>query len=132
MDLLAIQQGLATAASAISGLRAFATLPGTVNPPTFAVIENDLEYNQTFGNGMTQINFVCGLYLPSDEQGREALVSYLTNNGPTSIKAALETDKTLGGTAKTLNVDRVRGAFRLYTIGPNDYLGANFDVRVWG
>src|SRR5262245_60571879 len=115
MDLLAIQQGLATAASAISGLRAFATLPDTINPPTFAVIENDLEYNQTFGNGMTQINFICGLYLTNSEQGREALIGYLTNSGVTSIKAALEADKTLGGTAKTLNVDRVRGAFRLYT-----------------
>jgi len=39
---------------------------------------------------------------------------------------------TLGGTARTLRVERARGVGRLYEVGGVDYLGAQFDVRVWG
>lgn len=131
-DFQAIQTGLATAAATISGLRTFSTLPGAINPPTFAPVELDLSYDQTF-SGLTQTLFTCGLYVSAgdDPTGRVALAGYLAPTGTGSVKAALESDKTLGGVSKTLVVERVRGAYRLYNIGGTDYLGATFDVRVW-
>lgn len=136
MDVEAISQGLATAAEKISGLRAFASLPGAINPPTFGVTEFTQQYHQTFSpaGGMTHLEFACGIfssYASDQESGRKTLLGFLAESGSSSILQALEADKTLGGVCKTLKVVRVRGAYRLYTVGDNDYLGAIVDVEVW-
>lgn len=133
MDLRAIQQGLSNAADTITGLRCYPTLPDSINPPTFAPVEFDLAYHQTFSpsRGMTELTFTCGVYVPDDDAGRKLLVGYLAETGATSIPAAIEADKTLSGVCKTLLVERVRGAGRVYTIGGNPYLGATIDVKVW-
>jgi len=136
MDIQAIQQGLAAAAATITGLRGYPSLIDAINPPAFAPVELELSYDRTFqagAYGMVETLFSCGLYVSrgDSDAGRAALVGYLAPTGPTSIKAALEANRSLGGTAKNLEVERVRGAYRLYTIGLTDYLGAVFDVRVW-
>lgn len=136
MDVQAIQAGLASAAGAITGLRTAPSLPDAINPPLFAVTELELDYNQTFaagGYGMVETLFSCGIYVSRGDSptGRAALSGYLAPSGALSIPAALQVDRTLGGAASTLIVERVRGAYRLYTIGSIDYLGATFDVRVW-
>lgn len=133
MDVEAIQQGLANAADTITGLRCFPALPGSINPPTFAVVEFELGYHGTFSpaRGLTEVTFTCGVYASDSDQGRKQLLPFLTETGATSIPAALEADKTLGGMAKTLVVQRVRGAYRLYEVGGTDYLGAMIDVKVW-
>lgn len=135
MDIQAIQQGLATAAATITGLNAYPSLPEAINPPTFAPIEVEGTYHRTFSaSNLTEMLFTCGIYTSrgNSATGRAALVGYLAPSGSSSILAALESDKTLGGVAKTLVVERVRGAYRLYEIAGVNYLGANFDVRVWG
>lgn len=133
MDLQAVQQGLATAAGAITSLRTYASLPDSINPPVFAPMEVEEDYNQVFGGGIEAPTIVCGLFVSAGDgpTGRAALAAYLPRSGATSVKAALEADKTLGGAAKTLSVDRYRGAYRLYNIASIDYLGVMFDVRVW-
>lgn len=135
MDFPAVMQGLADAASAIEGLNCYATLPGSIVPPTFAPYEVEtVQYNQTFkSDSMTWLTLTCAVFVSNGytEEGAKLLTGYLTPSGPTSIKAALEADRTLGGAALTLNVDRARGAFRLYTVGNIDYLCSLFDVRVY-
>ena len=138
MDIQAIQQGLVNALAPITGLRAYAALPDSINPPVCAVTELDVTYNGTFAGsassyGMVETLFSLGLYVSraDDAAGRKALVGYLNPSGSQSIPAALQTDRTLGGACRTMIVERVRGAYRLYTIGSIDYLGATFDVRVW-
>lgn len=137
VDILAIQQGLANAADNITGLRAFASIPDTLNPPVFAVIEFDADYHQTFGSaaagGLTEFLFTCGVFVSSGDTftGRKALVAYLSPDGTSSIRAALSSDRTLGGVCQTLMVESVTGAFRLYEVGGTFYLGANYTVRVW-
>lgn len=133
MDVQAVQQGLANAADTITGLRCFASLPDAINPPTFAPTEVEINYNQVFGNGMSLCTFTVGVFVSAGDSptARAALAGYLAQSGSGSIKAALEADKTLAGVVITLNVDRVRGAYRLWNIGGTDYLGAMYDVRVW-
>jgi len=137
MDVQAIQQGLATAVTNVTGIeQALPSLTDAINPPTFAVTEFEMTYNQTFkgsGIGMVETLFSCGIYTShgNSEAGRVALVGFLAPSGSGSLKAAIETDRTLGGACATLLVERVRGAYRLYTISSIDYLGAILDVRVW-
>jgi hypothetical protein len=134
MDFLAIHQALATAAGTISGLRTAAKLGDAINPPFFAPIEHEIDYQQTFGiPGMTQTVFTCGLFVSrgDTDAGQALLVEYLNPSGATSIRAALEADRRLGGTVYQLIVTRVRGSGRLYAVAGTDYLGAMFDVTVW-
>jgi hypothetical protein len=136
MDLEAVQQGLADAASAVTGppkLRGFASLPGAITPPVFAPTELELAYDQAFGGGLVTVMFTCGVFtsIGDTPAGRSALMGYLDRDGTSSVKAALELDKTLGGVCKTLTTRRARGAYRLYEIGGVDYLGALLDVEVW-
>lgn len=133
MDIEAIQQGLANAAGTIAGLRAYPKLPDSINPPTFAVVEFELDYHGTFSpaRGLTQLAFTCGVYNTDSDAGRKQLLPFLAETGASSIPAALEADKTLGGVARTLVVQRVRGAYRLYEVGDTPYLGAMIDVKVW-
>lgn len=132
MDIEAIQAGLGAAANGVAGLRGYPQLPGAIQPPVFAPVEFELSYHQTFGGrGLTELTFTCGVYAPNSDAGRKLLVGYLAETGAGSVPAAIEADKTLGGACKTLVVLRVRGAYRLYTVGDTDYLGAMIDVRVW-
>lgn len=132
MDVYAIQSGLATAAKTVPGLRAAPTLPDAITPPLFVPVDFDLTYNQTFG-GLVEVLFTCQVFTSrgNTDTGRKLLIGYLAEAGPSSIKAALEADTTLSGAAAALVVERVRGAGRLYEVGGIDYLGAQFDVRVW-
>jgi hypothetical protein len=79
------------------------------------------------------VKFQCGLFtsLGDTDSGRKMLMAYLVPFGTSSILAALEANKTLAGTAKTLIVTRVHGAYRLYEIGATQYLGAMIEVKVW-
>jgi hypothetical protein len=133
IDVEAIHEAIATAGATITGLRCFASLPGAINPPTFAPVEFEQDYHQTFGNagGLTVLTFTCGVYTPDTPEGRKLLLPYLAPAGDGSILAALESDKTLGGTVKTLIVRRVRGAYRLYEVGDTTYLGAMIEITVW-
>lgn len=132
-DLEAIQQGFASSVSGISGLQALPALHGVINPPTFAVTEFELEYHKTYSatRGLTEMVFTCGVFASDSEQGRKLLMPLLSNDGATSVVAAIESDKTLAGSCKTLKVEKVRGAYRLYDVGDSSYIGAMIDVRVW-
>lgn len=133
MDVEAIQQGLANAADTITGLRCYPALPGAINPPVFAPTEFTMDYHGTFSatRGLTSLVFTCGVFAPDTDEGRKILVAFLAETGASSIPAALESDKTLGGVCKTLIVQRVRGAYRLYDVGDTQYLGAMIDVALW-
>jgi hypothetical protein len=133
MDVELIQQALSDAADTITGLRCYPALPGNIAPPTFAPVEFEMAYHGTFSasRGLTEMTFTCGVFAPDSDQGRKLLVGFLAETGSGSVPAALESDKTLGGKAKTLVVQRVRGAYRLYNVGGTDYLGAMIDVKVW-
>lgn len=129
-----VQIGLAAAVKAhVAGITPYATLPDSIAPPVFGCIEVEINYDQTFGHGLDVGLFSCGVYTSrgDTQTGRDKLADFTARSGAASIKAAIETDKTLGSRCKTLHVERVRGAYRLYTIGGIDYLGAVFETRVW-
>jgi hypothetical protein len=63
------------------------------------------------------------------QRGRERLDAFLSDDGPTSIKAALETDPTLGGECADLRVAGWDG-YRTYEIAGTEYYGAEITVVV--
>lgn len=140
MDMEAIHQGFANATNGFAvtigsqtfQLRSYPSLPGAINPPVLAPVEFTMDYHQTFGagGGLLATVFTLGLFtsLGDTDAGRKMLNAFLN---PSALLVTVEADKTLGGACKTLKMDRTRGAYRLYTIGGAEYLGAMIDVKVW-
>lgn len=135
MDIAAIRAALAAAVSAISGMQTWPDIPGAITAPAFAAGEVTIEYDKAFrggGGGLVELVVKGRLYAAAADVagGQKTLDGYLATTGPLSVKAAIEADLTLGGTTRTLHVERVH-SYALYTVGGIDYYGAQYDVRVW-
>lgn len=145
MDVEAIHEGIANACNLLPitigsmtlKLRAYASLPGSIQPPVLAPVEMGGDYHQTFsggsGAGLNAPTFQLGLFtsLGDLDSGRKILTACLAETGPSSVLAALEADRTLGGKCKALIVTRYHGAYRLYEVGGTSYLGSMIEVKVW-
>jgi hypothetical protein len=82
-------------------------MPDQLNPPVgFPVVES-VEYHKAFGGGdvvmRCSVFVIVGRYV--DRTAHTALDGYLSYDGATSIRAAIEADRTLGGVASTLIVE---------------------------
>lgn len=133
MDLDAVAQGLADAAGQITGLAAFPYLPDSIPAPAFVVGDVRVDFDQTFGRGLDQAVITCQVLLgrADDKASQSALNGYLSGAGAPAVKAALETDGTLGGACDDVHVRRVIGR-RYYQVGDTQYVGAEFEVLVIG
>ena len=99
-----VSDGIKTALATVSGLRTHAYQPEQLNPP-FAYPElTQVTYHRSMGLGDVEmqwtINVVVGRY--TDRTANDLLDQYLSPTGAKSIRAALESDKTLGGAVQTL------------------------------
>jgi hypothetical protein len=66
----------------------------------------------------------------SDRNAQSNLDGYCNPSGSSSVKAALESDKTLGGLVQDLRVTEARD-YRAATINENTYLTVTFAVTVY-
>ena len=99
-----VSDGIKTALATVSGLRTHSFQPEQLNPP-FAYPElTQVTYHRSMGLGDVEmqwtINVVVGRY--TDRTANDLLDQYLSPTGAKSIRAALESDKTLGGVVQTL------------------------------
>jgi hypothetical protein len=132
-----IRDALATRLATISGLRAHATHPDTINAPAAVVRPDRRDFSLSMGSApgaANSIAFVVTLYAASAENGLErgqaALDAYLDDSGSSSIKAAIEGDRTLGGTVTTCRVVRWYD-YDTYEAGGIEYVACRFEVEAW-
>jgi hypothetical protein len=130
MSISLIRQGLATNLATIPGLRAVAEVPDLPNPPIAIVALNSVTYDRAYAQGMTSYVFtvtvIVGRVAERDAQRR--LDAYIST-GDSSVKSAIESDKTLGGNAYDCRVVSMDSVGSL-TISDNTYLAADFSVTV--
>lgn len=124
--------GLKTRLATISGLRASDFAPDNPSPPcAFPLVPTIPSYRETFGRGSYVIPFqvvvLTGAQL--DRVGQHRLAGYADQTGATSIRAAIEGDKTLGGIVMDLVVDSF-DPNGLQDVGLVGYYGGIFAVRV--
>lgn len=139
-DISAIRDGLKTNLETISGLRVWEYVTGTVAVPAAVIVPGDggrgrraIDYDQTMGRGSDMFMFTI-LVLVSDAVERtsvDELDAYLAGSGASSVKAAVESDETLGGIVGWTNVQGVQDYGRIQ-YGGQTYLGAEFIVEVMG
>jgi hypothetical protein len=104
--VLQVATGLAARLGTISGLRTFTYQPEQINPPFAYPVLNSVRYHSAFQGGDVVMDWmifvVVGRYV--DRTAHATLDAYLSYDGASSIRAALEADKTLGGVVQTLVV----------------------------
>lgn len=133
-----IREGLAANVGSISGLQASAYLLGSPTPPVAEVepgwgTERGISYDKTFQRGLDGYAFTVRVLIgaPSDVGAQKRLDRMLAPSGADSIKAAVESDLTLGGDIETLRVTECSG-YRLYRRdGGAPLLGAEWRVEIW-
>lgn len=126
-----IRAGLASNLGNISGLRVQAELVDNPQPPVALIALNNIEYHQDMRAGATY-NFTIQIIVgrAAERHAQRALDLYVNPTGASSVKVAVELDRTLGGVVDDLVVT---GMPNVGSIQLNDqtYLAADFLVAVY-
>jgi len=127
-----IRTGIATNLGTISGLRTSAYVPDEPKPPIAIIFPENISFDTAFGRGLDTYTFTVQVIVSkiSDRNAQSNLDGYCNPSGASSIKAALESDKTLGGLGQDLRVTEARD-YRAATINENTYLTVTFAVTVY-
>ena len=130
--ITALRKGLASNLDAITGLRVTDYVPDDPKPPVAVVMPPKITYDRAFGRGLDEYEFVIVVIVGrvSDRTAQAALDGYCNPSGLSSVKTALEADRTLAGASSDLRVTDMRGISSL-PIADNTYLAAEFVVTVY-
>jgi hypothetical protein len=130
MSITAIRTALAKNIGTISGLRTAAEVPDLPNPPVAIVALNSVSYDRAFDKGMTSYTFTVTVIVgrAAEREAQRRLDTYIST-GSSSVKYAVESDKTLGGNAYDCRVVSMDSVGSL-TISDTTYLAADFTVTV--
>jgi hypothetical protein len=126
-----IRDGIATNLATIPGLRTSAELPDQPNPPIAVVQLNNVTYDQAFQNGLVLYNFTITVIVGrvAERVAQQRLNAY-ASTGTGGIKAALQSDKTLGGHAFDVKLQEMTNIGAI-TLGEQQYLAAEFAAIVY-
>jgi hypothetical protein len=123
---------IATNLQTISGLRTSGYIPDNVNPPYAIISPTSVNYNRALNNGLCEYNFTISVVVgrASERTAQNTLDAYCSPTGSSSIKRAIESDRTLAGNAYDLRLTNMRN-YGSTTIGETTYLAAEFDLVVY-
>jgi hypothetical protein len=127
-----LRTALATNLATITGLRTSAEMPDNPNPPIAIVRPSTVEYNQAMRKGLTKYSFAVVVIVGRAEErtAQRNLDAYCSSTGASSIKTAVETDRTLGGNAYDCQVTEMRN-YTPIQLNEGTYLAAEFAVDVY-
>lgn len=127
-----VRAGLATALQQINNLRIFDYVPDSVAPPAAIIEPVEITWDDAMQRGLDHYKaYVLIIVGRVDERAASMrLDNYLTGSGSTSVKTALETDRTLGGSCSTLQVTEATP--RTVVVSGVEMLGYRFGMDIYG
>jgi hypothetical protein len=127
-----VRDGLKTNLGAISGLRVYDIVPDVIVPICAIVGQLDFTFDINNARGLDQANLDIFVIVQrfSERSGQDNLDKYLAGSGSYSIKAAIESDRSLGGVCSTLRVTSAESG--TYSSGDTDFLSYRYRLTVWG
>ena len=131
-SLTSIRNGIATNLGNISSLFVYGYVPDSIEPPTAIVgVVESVEYDTSMARGADTYEIQVLLYVSrvDAQDSQETLDTYLASTGANSIKAQIESDQTLSGSAMSCRVVEASN-YGVYTINDIEYLGVEFEVSV--
>ena len=131
MSITDLRTGIATNIGTIPGLRTYADIPDNPAMPCAVVQLQSTEYDRAFQRGLTEYRFVVTVIFGriATAQAQRSM-DQLISTGERSLKAAVESDRTLGGKAFDTVVTEMTNV-QSVTIGDITYLSADFAVTVY-
>lgn len=136
MEIAEIRAALAAACATVvvppddRALDARPYVPDSVIPPCAYPAESSGTYDDTLdGTGAAVVTMRVLTSRGESAAGQAALDALLASSGPSSIKAAIEVDPTLGGACSSVVVDGWDG-YQLYDVGGTEYYGAELQIGV--
>jgi hypothetical protein len=126
-----LRTGLANRLATISGLRSSSYIPDNPQPPVAIVMPGRITYDTAFGRGSDEYQFTIMLIVGrvADRASQTNLDAYCASSGSASVKAAIEGDRSLGGTALDCRVTAMTSQGSM-SIGDVTYHTAEFSVTV--
>lgn len=132
-DITAIREGIEANLETITGLRGYSEIPDNPQVPAAVVGLQSISYDQAFQRGLVLYNFnvtvIVGRFNVRSTQKR--LNEYAGNTGDDSVKLAIESDKTLGGSAFDCRVASMDSIGAIDLNDGNNYLAMEFTVTVY-
>ena len=127
-----IRTGLASQIGVVSGLRTTTETPDTISPPIAIINVSNVSYDKAGSRGLDEYNFIVTVIVGrvGERTAQRLLDSYVSTTGASSVKLAIESDRTLGGYCDTLRVTDMRN-YGQTVIGEVTYLAAEFNVVVY-
>jgi hypothetical protein len=127
-----VRDALKTRLQTISGLRVYEVIPEPITPPCAVVGQLDFTFDIDNARGLDQANVDIYVIVQrfSERAGQDKLDGYLAGTGATSIKAAIEGDRTLGGTCQTLRV--IGAESGTYDSQSVTFLSYRYRLTIWG
>jgi len=131
-DITAMRQALAANLGTVSGLRTSPEIPDNPTPPIGIINLDTIDYDGAFNGGLTTYNFVVTVIVgrAAERTMQRKLDGYCQPTGSQSVKVAIESERTLGGEAYDLRVERSNVVGSI-TINDQIYLAAEFTVTVF-
>jgi hypothetical protein len=127
-----VRDGLKTRLETITGLRAYDLIPDTVVPPCAVVGQLDFSFDIDNARGLdqAQVDVLVIVQRFDERSAQNKLDAYLAGSGATSVKAAIEADRTLGGAVNTLRVTGAEAG--TYSSHGTDFLSYRYRLVIWG
>ena len=131
MIVSSVRDGIKTRLQTITGLRAYDVIPDKVTPPCAIVGQLDFTFDIDNARGLDQASLDVYVIVQrlDARSGQNKLDEYL-GSGSSSIKSAIEGDRTLGGTVNTLRVTSAEAG--TYIEGEVTFLSYRYRLTIWG
>ena len=127
-----VRAGLGTALDTITGPRVFDYVPDSLSPPAAVVEPLEVAYDEAMHRGLDVyrafILVIVGRM--SDRSSQDRLDAYVAGSGSSSVKAAIEADKTLGGACSSLQV--INASPREVVVSGVQMIAYRFEVTIYG
>jgi hypothetical protein len=127
-----VREGLKANLQAIKGMRVYDLIPSPAVAPAAIVGQLDFTFDLNNARGLDQANLDVVVLVQrfTERTGQNELDKYLAGSGDYSIKAAIESDRTLGGACDTLRVTSAEAG--TYVSGDLEFLSYRYRLTIWG
>lgn len=129
MTLATIRTGIAANLATVTAVSAYAKTPSVIKGATAVVLPLSGDFNQSYAVTTGELTLIVRLFVPmADEQSAQDTLDGLLE--PSSCKAAIEADRTLGGAVSDLRVTGWKD-YGPRLVDADNYLSADLSITVY-
>ncbi len=116
----------------LGGMQILGYVRDNVTPPAADIRRGPTLYDQAFQGGVHRMTMLVRVFVAGvmDKASQAQLDSYLDPEGDNSVKAAIESDRSLGGLIADLHVTGATGE-QTYTMSGAQMVGSEWTVELW-